>query len=1283
MNIRLKLNKMLPVLLWIYLLIGLPAQIMAQTCSVDNEVDLAQLPLEALAPSPAPANVVFLLDDSMSMDAEVLVADPDSAINRYYLFDNAGDNTIWFSVEYFTDAERKHWRYQWHGYNRLYYNPAVTYDPWPTMESADLQAPRSNPILSCCTQDLDAVYTEVSGQQVEVDDSDAGAVTTTGTWSITSTEHVTIETGATLIWNTTLPEAGLWSVWVSNRPGNLDDQARYDVTHAGGTTQMTLNQNTAEMVKLGDFSFGLNAQVTIIRENGDTNQVTNADGLIFKRLEEYITIPVAHYYLRTAAGTPYLVMLDGELRYFRIDDQAEGQTGHGIVEDEELVEVSSLPSEIDSCLAYEEERQNFANWYSYHRKRSLAATSAVANAIAGFEKYQPNSCSATSSEPETIEGLKDMQVGLLSLNGTMKQSVLPVKVETTDETQTVLDKLYTYGTSILFGQRTLLRAGLDSVGRYYSKDVSCNELALCPPAGSHPMADVADGGACQKQFVVIVTDGAYNGSVPSSIGNQDGDQGTPYADGFSDTLADVAMKYYKDEGDLSSTHEEIQRMHTFAVGFGVDGSLDRDSYPENWPEPTDDATKIDDLWHATVNGRGAYYQSDSPDEMAVGLQAIKDALLAFSGASASVSATGESVASDNTVFVPGYESEFWTGDVKAYTLSENGPVTLKWSAAKQLEGVTAASRSIYTFNGTSGIEFLHASLSSEQKLLLESEEVEYLRGDQTNEQENGGLFRNRPSVLGDIVHSAPAYHDGTVYVGANDGMLHAFSVSTGDELFAYVPYLPFQPDTGDSTAPPLSLFHKLPNLTDVNYVEAHQFFVDLTPTVGTVNGSDYLVGGLGAGGKGYFCLDVTSPSSFSASNVKWEFPDSGTAQDHIDDMGFSFSRAMIVETQAGTKVLFGNGYNSTNGHAVLFILDPTTGAVDKKIDTGAGGSDCNGLSTPVVVDVDNDEIADYAYAGDLKGNLWRFDLTDASVANWTAEHLFQAKGPTGEEQPITTQPDAMFHCAGAVKGILLTFGTGKYLGESDLEPDDYIIETLYGIWDINGLWSGPADQSAHDWGTFNRSCSQDDICHDEADQKDPNAVICDLNSYQGVAYGLLEQTVEDTVTENGKTYRIVSNNPVCWNRTPQSHGGYFLDLPESGERMIADTAIRDFRLIAVSLEPSIEPCTSGGVSYVHVLNACSGGRDPLPQIDVTGDDVISGADTVTSGSEEVPASGVEIQGVMRQPLVLRNLDDDGAQTERLIFPQSFASGGSVGGGNAGVVTVRPERRGNYYWREVR
>ena len=1223
----------------LWLLFSLQAA--AQTCTV---VDLAQTPLEALAPSPAPANVVFLLDDSTRMDAEVLLSEEGPLGEKYYLFDNAGDNATTHNDFYCSQEERKYWRYQWHGYNRLYYNPTVTYEPWPdpgdpdqTMTPANNDKPQSNPMLSEYTQNLDDPFTTLSGPRVVVDDQspvdnhDPGSVSMTGSWDSNSTEHFTNQNGATFTWNVVLPQSGLWGVWVSNLPGDLDSQAVYEIEHTSGTSQVTLDQNVTELVELGSYNFGANATVTLTRQTSNTSEVTNADQVVFQAEGE--TIPIAHYYLQDSLGTPYLVTISGGLRYFRVEDQAEGQTGHGIVEDGELVAVAALPGEIDSELSYAEERQNFANWYSFHRKRSLAATSAVAKAIVGLE---------------------DMQVGFLTLNSTLAQPVLPIQVENDDQTGDVLRALYPYAAGIETDQETLLRAGLDCVGRYYSADLSCNAL------GDSPMAAETEGGACQKQFVVIVTHGAYDGTTPSDIGNQDGNQSAPYADGYSNTLADVAMKYYKD--DLSSAHEGMQQMHTFAVGFGVKGSLERDQIPDNWPEPLDDATKIDDLWHATVNGRGEYYPSDSPDELNQGLEAIKESLLAFSGSSASVSATGEAVEADNTVFVPSYDSEFWAGDMNAYTLGKSGATALKWSAAQQMEGIASDDRNIYTFNGTSGIEFEFGSTLPHS---FTEDEINYLRGDQSKEQKNGGLFRNRTSLLGDIIHSASVYHNETVYVGANDGMLHAFNAADGGELFAYVPSL---------------VFSHLTELTYPNYIESHRYFVDLTPAVGKVGTSDYLVGGLGAGGKGYFCLDVTHPFSFGSSNVRWEFPNSSTSIEDVKDVGFSFSRAMIVETKAGTKVLFGNGYNSDSGHAVFFVLDSETGDVETKIDTGVGSGSgaCNGLSTPVVVDVDNDEIADYAYAGDLKGNLWRFDLTDASAANWIAEPLFQATGPNGEEQPITTQPDAMFHCRGAGYGVLVTFGTGQYLGQSDLDLDpgstsgDDETQTLYGIWDIDGLWN--TKTSAHNWGSVNHSTG---------------ALTSSRSSFNDE---LLKQSVIETVAVNGETYRVVSDNPVYWKLSsasplPKSHAGWFIDLPNDGERVIADMAIRDFRVIAISMQPSVAPCSSGGTSFVHLLNACSGGRDPLPQMDINGDDEISSEDTVSATidgqSQDVSPSAIEVQGVAPQPLVLRNPNPDGAKTERLVFPQALISGQGVGGGTPGVVTVRPERRGNYYWREVR
>ena len=300
--------------------------------------------------------------------------------------------------------------------------------------------------------------------------------------------------------------------------------------------------------------------------------------------------------------------------------------------------------------------------------------------------------------------------------------------------------------------------------------------------------------------------------------------------------------------------------------------------------------------------------------------------------------------------------------------------------------------------------------------------LNYLRGDNSNEELNGGTLRDRYSKLGDIVHSSPIFENGVLYTGGNDGMLHAFAAADdepsagavgGEELFAYVPNL---------------VFDHLSDLTDPDYT--HKYYVDLTVSVesgvnihgsiGTPVSTTLLVGGLGKGGRGYFALDVTDAATIAneaalAGKVMWEFP-SGTD----NDMGYTYSKPAIVESydssvgSNGWIVIFGNGYNSPSGKAVLYIVNPENGNVIEKIDTAVAG--CNGLSTPVPVDVDYDDKVDYVYAGDLRGNMWKFDLTDPDHTNWEIafydgadQPLFTARGPGGTTQPITAKPDVMYH----------------------------------------------------------------------------------------------------------------------------------------------------------------------------------------------------------------------------------------------------------------------------------
>jgi type IV pilus assembly protein PilY1 len=334
-----------------------------------------------------------------------------------------------------------------------------------------------------------------------------------------------------------------------------------------------------------------------------------------------------------------------------------------------------------------------------------------------------------------------------------------------------------------------------------------------------------------------------------------------------------------------------------------------------------------------------------------------------------------------------------------------------------------------------GRDFLWASLTATQQAALNAnttiggsvtagnvgqKTLDYIRGDQAQEQTTSpttGPFRKRTVILGDIVNSDPwfvgshnfgydslpapegssyvTFRNGStyqqrrrmIYFGANDGMLHGidagsyssgtFNTGTGEEKLAYVP---------DAVIP------NLKNLTSPSYT--HQYFVDGSPKVGDayINSAwkTVLLGTTGAGGKAVFALDVTAPDSFGSSNVLWEISTttSPTASDRTTDdasvagfeknLGYTLPQLSLVRMYDGSwAAIVANGYGSANNKAVLYIINAATGNLIRSINTGVGSSTAgseNGLSTPIALDVDNDRITDYIYAGDLKGNLWKFDV---------------------------------------------------------------------------------------------------------------------------------------------------------------------------------------------------------------------------------------------------------------------------------------------------------------------
>ncbi|WP_421234818.1 pilus assembly protein [Aeromonas enteropelogenes] len=855
---------------------------------------------------------------------------------------------------------------------------------------------------------------------------------------------------------------------------------------------------------------------------------------------------------------------------------------------------------------YDEEIQNFANWYTYYRSRILAARAGVGRAFA--------------SQGEAI------RVGFATINasGSVIRGVTPFSG--TDRTA-FFDELY--GRDIP-AKGTPLRTSLKEVGEYFSR--SDNNGPWSARAGS-----TLPHLTCRQSYNILMTDGYWNGDSPS-VGDQD-------QDGIKNTLADVAYKYWKTDlrRDLAnkvptSTADPANWQHlvNFTVGLGVNGSLNpANGIPGSWPNPYDsDEFKIDDLWHAAVNSKGSFFSAADPDTFAEALSSTLAQIAARNSSASSVTANATRLDSNTHIYQARYNSGDWSGQLVSIPLNSDGSLgNIAWDAATQIPEPSA--RSIFTRQGGAGIAFTWEALNNTNRTLLNiagdnlgESRVAYLRGERGGEQRNGGVFRNRSDLLGDIINSDPVYvgkrdygyssatgltqteresyqaflsstaiarRPPMLYVGANDGMLHGFRVADGVEQLAYIP---------------ASLLGELPQLTRPDY--NHRYYVDGTPRVGDAYlGSRWktlLLGSTGAGGKAVFAIDVTAPNNFTADKMLWEFTHS--------EMGIALAAPTLVRVKADNKwvALVANGYNSNSQTARLFVLDLATGAVIKEIDTQVGSaSEPNGLSSPLPVDEDGDRVVDYVYAGDLQGNLWKFDLRDNNSAQWgiafkagnKPKPLFQACDgacSASTRQPITMRPLAIRHPRG---GIMVLMGTGSYFTNDDKSlPTNPRLEAVYGIWDT---------------GT-------------------------EVSRSQ-----LLQQSITHEFVANGTTIkfnvRVVSSRDV--NYTSQK--GWYLVLKSPGlskgvgERAVSEMLYRHKRLIFNTLIPSADACDFGGRSWLMELDPVSGARLTYSVFDVNGDGAVNDDDYVGIKDEagndiKVPVSGKQFDELTTTPSVVEDAD---------------------------------------------
>ena len=636
----------------------------------------------------------------------------------------------------------------------------------------------------------------------------------------------------------------------------------------------------------------------------------------------------------------------------------------------------------------------------------------------------------------------------------------------------------------------------------------------------------------------------------------------------------------------------------------------------NWPTPGANLPEnIDDLWHAAVNGRGQYFSGTDPSSLGSGLNAALQAVTAITSDSAAATTSNPNVtAGDNFLFSSTFRSAEWYGELELFVINpSNGTVASSpnWSAAALLDA--KVSRTIHTFDAGSTTKlkpFLWGNLTPAEQAYFTTTYmqtaspplnqfcpsgttclsaanqtaaggaplVNFLRGERTNEgaaEDISKFFRLRAHVLGDIVNSEAVYVKGPVYdyvdtgyaafktanaartsmvyVGGNDGMLHAFNASNGDEAWAYVPSM---------------LLPKLYRLADKYYSSNHQYYVDGSPTVGDVKFADgtwhtILVGGLNGGGRGYYALDITTPGSPKAL---WEFSTTNSA-----NLGLTYGRPEITKLANGTwTVMVTSGYNNVNpgdGKGYLYVVNAETGSAIHTIGTGAGSDTgtvagvCTTAPCPsglgqIRAWVDNtryDNTATKVYGGDLYGNLWRFDVNDTfGAAGVEAQLLATLRGPANAAQSITAKPEL-----GNVNGLSVVFvGTGRYLGGTDLNNTE--VQSIYAIKDSGGSTS-----------------------------------LGNPRSDTG-ATGFVQQTLTvgtcgtSELCVTGSKIRTLSTNPVNF----ATQKGWFVDLPGSGERANSDPQLSLGTLAVVTniLDPSA--CSVGGESYINFFDYRSGQAVP-------------------------------------------------------------------------------------------
>ncbi len=1097
-------------------------------------LDISSVPLDVR--SAAKPNIIFGLDDSGSMDFEVLLSTNDGAAwwqkpssgtssfldSSGTLWFNANGNagvdgsSTWYKYAYLfpdgngtdgrvnTDATYDHFAiapipayayFRSFQYNPIYYNPYTTYQPWDPA------------YLSGATRSFTAASTSAARSHP---------------WLPTSGTATTVNLAASL----------------SSAATNWTFRMLPGMTIPGATISGIVG-----------------------RKNGGTwnNVTTNVAIAAGDTWDVQIPYYPATYYLIDATCT-----------------SAEITSGVCVTApDSKKLRRYEIKSGVTfpSGRTYANELQNFANWFTYYRKRKLMLGGAMGS---------------------VLSQVRDVRGGVVKFNS--RSAVTMYDFNATSDSLNFRQILGTVYTNPANGG-TPTRDALDYIGQQYMRTDASAPVQY----------------ACQRNAAFILTDGFANNTsgvtVPTYTKTTWGN-GAPFTTIYANTLADISLYYFTANlrptlptglvpFDPTNTRPDADRnpnlhMNTYGLTLGSKGTIfginsqqtdNPFTYPPTWPNPNQNRnpTSVDDLWHAAINGRGQMYTTTDVTGTVAKIQAMVADLLNKSGSAAAVAVSNVNIrAGDNTAYASVYSTGGWYGDLLAFSVNvTTGNVdasTPLWSARDVLETrvLTTNPRVIATYNSNStaptGIPFSWTSLPSGMQTQLSSiasaptltngqETLNFLRGDRTPEADG---YRIRAFIMGDVVDAEPVSVRGAVgefadtgytlfrntldtrkamvYQAANDGMLHAFDAATGAESWAYVPSL---------------VFAGLSELASPSY--QHRFYVDGTPAVGDVdfhntyggsgpiNWRTILVGGLRQGGRGYYALDVTSPDATdenaAAGKVLWEFPNLNTPSTYSINLGQSFGKPLIVKTRAyGWVVVVTSGYNSTttvDGKGHLYFLNPVNGAVLKELVT-ADGTTANqanlGQISGFVLNGQQDLTVEQIYGGDNLGGIWRFDVSLNDPATWTVAKLAALTDASGNPQPVTSAPELV-----VVKNKrVVLVGTGRLLGDTDV--NSVAVQSMY--------------------------------------------AIVDNGTATPLVNPLRTKLTQKTLTIAAGGVRNINSDSVDWINS----SGWYFDLP-AGERVSGDPTAAFGTLILTTNQPSPVACTSG--SFLYAVDINTGGQVAL------------------------------------------------------------------------------------------